>query len=223
MTECDYLDSKAPHSLPLVRTARLLAYGTIFYNLIEGAISIYFGLHEESFSLAGFGVDSLIEVASAILVLWRIGRDFDRNSRLSIEAERRATFGIGLLFGLLALFVSLAALDQLWGRSHPSSTVPGLVVSLVSLSFMFFLWRAKLKVAKGLDSKSLASDAACSMACIKLSLVLLAGSFLYWIRPTLWWIDSAATLVLALLILREGYEMISASRQQTFSGGCGCR
>ncbi len=73
-----------------------------------------------------------------------------------------------------------------------------------------------------LDSRALASDAACSLACMKLSSVLLAGSLLFILWPRLWWLDGAAAIVLAVLIGREGWEMVRASLDETFEGGCGC-
>jgi divalent metal cation (Fe/Co/Zn/Cd) transporter len=87
---------------------------------------------------------------------------------------------------------------------------------------MFYLWTAKRAVARALDSSTVAKDAVCSLACIKLSGVLLAGSLLYWLSPKLWWVDSAAALALALLIGREGLETVRAARRADFSGGCGC-
>jgi len=203
-----------------VKFAERLAYFTIGYNILEGAVSIFLGIREESFALAGFGFDSLIEVASAFLVLWRLRSDFEHGAPMSIAAERKATFGIGLLFIILSLVAALAALIQLSDGDHPVSTMPGVVISLLSLSFMFYLWRSKLQTAKALGSKTLESDAACSFACIKLSGVLLAGSLLFTLLPTLWWIDSVAALILSGLILHEGYETIKTSRREDFTGGC---
>lgn len=206
----------------LVQKAKWLAYFTIGYNLLEGVISIALGLKEESFALAGFGVDSLVEVASAVLVVWRLRSDFDRESIISLASEKKATFGIGGLFLILALITATAAVVQLVESKHPDSTIPGILVSIVSLSFMFFLWKAKLNVAKALDSKTLAADAACSLACIQLSGVLLAGSLVFWLAPSLWWADAVAALGISILVTKEGWETILASRKEDFQGGCGC-
>lgn len=206
----------------MVQKAKWLAYFTIAYNILEGVVSIGLGIQEESFALAGFGCDSLVEVASAVLVVWRLKADFDHTSTISMQAERKATFGIGVLFLLLAGITAAAAIIQLAQRNHPESTVPGVVISLVSLSFMFFLWRAKLNVANALGSKTLLSDAACSLACIQLSGILLAGSILFWAAPALWWIDAAAAMGISALVVREGWDTIRASRKADFTGGCGC-
>jgi len=203
------------------RRALWLAWFTIAFNLLEGAVSLHFGWSDESISLMGFGADSLIEVASATLVLWRLAAGH-RGGETSKKRERRATHWIGVLFILLALSTVAGAVVQLVGRNHPDTALPGLVVALVSLSFMFFLWRAKHRAAQVLDSATLEKDAACSRACIQLSVVLLAGSGLYLVAPSLWWADSAAALILASFIGREGVDTVRAAARTDFDGGCGC-
>lgn len=201
--------------------ARTLARLTIGYNLVEGLVSMGFGAAEESVALFGFGADSFIEVGSALLVLWRLRVQSDAQASQRLARERRAAGGIGALFLALALGIAAGAVLQLAAGSHPDTTIPGVAVSLVSLSFMFFLWREKRRAACALDSHTLASDAACSLACMKLSAVLLAGSLLFLLAPRLWWADATAAIVLAFFIAREGWEMLEAARRPDFSGGCG--
>lgn len=198
------------------RRALWLSALTIAYNLAEGLVSMAFGWADDSVALFGFGADSFIEVASALLVLWKL---LDHGN---LERERKATRGIGRLFIFLALGIAGGAVLQFTARTHPPTTLPGLVISALSLSFMAFLWRAKLKAAKALDSATVAADAACSRACIQLSVVLFAGSLLYLLVPALWWVDAAAALGLAVLIGREGLGMVRAAKSACFTGGCGC-
>ncbi len=199
--------------------ALLLAWLTVGYNLLEGGVSIAFGVAEESVALWGFGLDSLVEVGSALVVLWRLRGDLQARAT---ERERRATRVIGALFLLLAASVTAGSVHQLAAREHPDTTLPGLVIAALSLSFMVFLWRAKLRTARALDSATLRSDAACSLACIQLSAVLFLGSLLFLAVPALWWADAVAGLALAGLIAREGWEGIRAARHPDFTGGCGC-
>jgi divalent metal cation (Fe/Co/Zn/Cd) transporter len=214
------LAPSAPLDLPRwERRAWALAWTTVLYNLLEGAVSIAFGAADDSVALWGFGADSLIEVASAVLVMVRLRHGFTARAT---EAERRATLGIGGLFALLAVVVAGGALLQLLRGEHPPTTLPGLVIASLSLSFMVFLWRAKLRAAVALDSAALRSDAACSLACIQLSAVLFGGSLLFMLHPALAWVDAAAALVLALLIGREGFQTLRAARDPGFTGGCGC-
>jgi divalent metal cation (Fe/Co/Zn/Cd) transporter len=206
----------------VVGRAILLSWLTIVYNLVEGAVSVYFGVADGSMALAGFGADSFIEVFSAALVLWRFRAEEGAGTALPVERERRATLGIGVLFVLLAVGTAAGALAQLRAGGRPDTTLPGLVISAASLSFMFYLWRAKLAVARELDSCTVLKDADCSLACIKLSGVLLAGSAVFAAAPSLWWSDAAAALVLASFIASEGVRTIRAALKPGFAGGCGC-
>jgi divalent metal cation (Fe/Co/Zn/Cd) transporter len=198
------------------RRALWLSGLTIAYNLAEGLVAMAYGWADDSIALFGFGADSFIEVASALLVLWKL---LDHGS---LARERKATLGIGWLFLLLALGIVGGALLQLTAQRHPPTTVPGLVISALSLAFMAYLWRAKLGAAKALDSATLQADAACSLACIQLSCVLFAGSLLFLLLPFLWWADATAAMGLAVLIGKEGLGMVRAARSDAFTGGCGC-
>lgn len=221
MQKADKLNSSVNKNR-FARRAIFLAWFTIIYNVIEGVVSITFGLSEGSIALTGFGADSLIEVASAMIVLWRMKEEFWHLETMPIKKERQATFGIGILFVLLAVFTAIASGIQLFQGSHPATTVPGAFISAISLSFMFFLWSGKLKAAQSLGSSTVKKDADCSLACIKLSIVLLIGSILYWVMPSLWWTDSIAALILSYFIGREGWETVEAARDVNFTGGCGC-
>ncbi len=198
------------------RRALWLSGLTIAYNLLEGVVAMAFGWADDSVALFGFGADSFIEVASALLVVWKL-RD-----HANLARERKATQSIGWLFLVLAIGITGGAILQLNARSHPPTTLPGLVIATLSLSFMAFLWQAKRQAAQALDSATLAADAACSLACIQLSGVLFAGSLLFLLVPALWWVDAAAALGLALLIGKEGLGMVRAARSASFTGGCGC-
>ena len=204
------------------KRALWLAGLTIAYNVAEGIVAIGFGWGEESVSLFGFGIDSLIEVGSASLVMWRFRGEQNLAPGPGKLRERRATLGIGCLFVGLALVVAVGAVLQVVTRAHPETTVPGIVVAALSLAFMGWLWRAKRRVAEALNSATVAKDASCSLVCLQLSAVVLAGSVTYALLPVLWWADAVAALLLAVFIAREGVETIRASRREDFDGGCGC-
>ncbi|MDH5543528.1 MAG: cation transporter [Nitrospinota bacterium] len=208
-----------------IKKAVLLSWLTISYNIIEGLVSVYFGISKESIALAGFGLDSFIEVGSATLVLWRFRSEsagVNATAVLELKKERIATTGISILFLLLALVTFAGSIYKLVNVEYPISTLPGFIVASLSLSFMYFLWYEKRVVALALNSATMMKDAACSMACIKLSVILFAGSLLYLVVPELWWADSVAGLVLSLLIGKEGWDTFQAARSPEFSGGCGC-
>jgi divalent metal cation (Fe/Co/Zn/Cd) transporter len=211
-------------SPPLVdweRRALWLARATMAWNLLEGLVAMGFGIQEESVALFGFGVDSWVEVGSAGVVYWKLtkktGSAITRKNQ-----ERRATRLISGLFLALAAATAFGGAAQLVTGAHPDSSIPSLIVSVVSLSFMFFLWRAKKATALALNSKALLMDAACSRACIQLSAVLFVGSVLFVLAPALWWADAIAALGLGVLIGREGLEGWRAATRADFDGGCGC-
>lgn len=203
------------------RRARALAGLTIGWNVVEGLVSMAFGFAEESVALFGFGLDSWVEVASAAVVWWKLTRP-PGCATTRRSQERTATRWISALFLVLAGATMVGAVGQLTAGHHPASTVPSLIVSVVSLAMMGFLWRAKKAAAAALDSRTLAMDAACSLACIQLSAVLFAGSLLYLVVPAVWWADGLAALALSAFIGREGWEGWRAAKKADFAGGCGC-
>jgi divalent metal cation (Fe/Co/Zn/Cd) transporter len=203
-----------------VRRARFLAWFTIGYNLLEGAAGIGFGIADGSLALLGFGIDSCVEMASASFVLWRLGADLSGQQRQA-QRERRAGMAVAGLLILLGAGTLIGSGWLLWTRQHPESTLIGGIIAAVSLSFMFWLWRSKLAAAHALASHTLRQDAACARGCLTLSFTLLIGSVAYTLAPALWWIDSAAAIVIAALIVREGLDGFRTCLNGG-SSGCGC-
>jgi divalent metal cation (Fe/Co/Zn/Cd) transporter len=201
-----------------IRRARRLAIFTIGYNLVEGVVSIGFGAEDESLALLGFGSDSFIEMASAFLVLWRLKAEV-AGVEHAARRERIAGMAVSALLLLLAAGTIAASIWQLTRHDHPATTLPGTIIAALSLSFMFWLWRAKVAVAAALGSRTLRQDATCSLGCINLSATLLVGSLLYLVLPGWWWADSAAAIAIALFIGREGREGFHAARR---GETCGC-
>jgi len=214
------------------RTAFLLAGFTTAYNVVEGVVAIFFAFESESVALLGFGADSLIEVFSAVVVLTRLSREAAARRKgvdvPVVEWERRSAVIIGVLLVALALSAVATAILRLIERGAPDTALPGLVVSAASLSFMFFLWNWKLKVNEVLQSPSLAADANCSLGCIHLSVTLFVGSLIAVCfeatntRNPLWWLDAAAALVIAVMILRDGVGTLANAFSPDFDGTCGC-
>ena len=189
----------------LVRRGRWLSYVTIGYNALEGIASIVAGAFAGSISLVGFGIDSLIEVASGMTALWRLNADLDEARRA--RAERASVRIIGVLFLLLALYVAEDAIKALWRRDEPSASVAGIVVAALSLVVMPLLARAKRRVAAGLASRALDADATQTDLCMYLSAIVLGGLALNAVFGW-WWADPVAALVMTPIIAKEGYEAL---------------
>ena len=186
-----------------VERARALAWFSVCYNLLEAAASGAFGLKEGSLSLLGFGGDSLIEAASAAVVLWRFREVVEEG--LEDAKERRAQKLIGVLLLALALYLTLSSsLALLHGRG-PAEATAGIVIALVSLAVMWRLYGAKKAVAEALHSKALRADAFCTLSCMWLSGLLLLGSLLL-AGTHLIIFDGVTSLGMAYLIAKEGAE-----------------
>lgn len=177
---------------------------TIGYNSLEGVIAIAAGVGAGSVALTGFGVDSVIEVSSALLVLWRLHAELG-SPLVGEPAERRASRGAGALLLGLAAYILIEAGHDLVSSVRPDVSIVGIALTTVSLIFMPLLARAKLRTAAALDSRALRADAHETLVCAWLSLTTLAGLGLNaafeW-----WWADPAAALLMLPLIVREGLE-----------------
>ncbi|MGZ9224879.1 MAG: cation transporter, partial [Anaerolineales bacterium] len=156
-----------------------LALFTIFYNLLEGIISIFFGISDEALTLLGFGVDSFIEVMSGIGILAMVLRIRQYPETPRSQFERTALRVTGTSFYLLAVGLAATAVYNLFTAHKPETTLPGLIISVISIAVMWALVMGKRKVGRTLDSSPILADANCTMVCIYMSLVLLVSSLIY--------------------------------------------
>lgn len=203
----------------LYKRANFLAIFTIVYNFIEGMVSMWLGAADETLTLFGFGVDSFIEVISAVGIwhmLWRIRRNSGESRD---EFEQRALKITGGSFYLLSAGLAVTAAMNSYTGHKPETTFWGIVVSIISISFMWFLIQQKTKVGKELDSSAILADAACSRACLYLSLVLLAASVGYELTH-IGYLDSIGALFIAWLTWKEGRE--SFQKAKGISCNCCC-
>ena len=194
----------------LVRRGQWLSYATIGYNTLEGLASIVAGGFAGSISLVGFGIDSLIEVASGGTAMWRLRADVDEIRRERVE--RASLRIIGVLFLLLAAYVAIDAVKTLWRHEAPGQSIAGIVIAALSLVVMPLLARAKRRVASGLSSRALHADATQTDLCMYLSAILLGGLVLNAIVGW-WWADPLAALVMTPIIAREGVAGLRAEHR----------
>jgi len=205
----------------LYRRASYLAVFTIFYNLLEGAVSVWFGAADETLALFGFGVDSFIEVISAIGVWHMLRRIRSNNGETRDEFEQRALRITGAAFYLLSAGLVLTAAVNIYQQHKPEATLPGVIISSLSISFMWYLIHHKTKVGIALDSAAILADAACSKACVYLSLVLLAASLGYELTG-IGSLDALGALFIAWLTWREGREAFRKAAGMECSCSCSC-
>lgn len=182
-----------------------LALLTIFYNLAEGLVSIYFGAQDEALTLFGFGVDSFIEVISGVGILAMVLRIRHSPETPRSRFERTALRITGTSFYVLAAGLAASAIYSLFTGHQPTTTIPGLVISLISIAAMWALVRGKRKVGRALDSAPILADANCTLVCIYMSLVLLAASLVYQLTG-FGFVDSLGALGLIYFSVHEGRE-----------------
>lgn len=200
--------------------ASVLALITIFYNIGEGLVSVFFGLEDESFALFGFGLDSFVEVASGIGIWHMIMRIRKNEGETADHFERTALTVTGTGFYILAVGLAITAIVNLYQGHKPETTFWGIVISLISICSMWLLIHHKVKVGKALNSAAILADAACTRACLQLSVVLLIASVGYKFTG-IGGFDSVGTLVIAGLCLREGKESFEKAKAGSFACACG--
>jgi divalent metal cation (Fe/Co/Zn/Cd) transporter len=183
----------------LNRRSRLLAYATAGYNLAEGVVAVAAGAVASSTALLGFGLDSFVEVSSALVVIWQF------RSRLPESRERLALKLIAVSFFALAAWVGSSAVHALFDDGHARPSPVGIALAGVSVVVMPLLVWAKRRTGRELGSATVLADSTQTLLCTYLSAILLAGLV---VNATLgWsWADPIAALVIAAVAAREGVQ-----------------
>lgn len=163
----------------LYNKAYLLSLFTIFYNLVEGVVSMLLGYEDETLALFGFGVDSFIEVMSGIGIAIMIMRIKNNPDSPKSEFETTALKITGTAFYLLSLGLLAGIVASVITQHKPETTFWGVVISLISIAVMVWLMNAKKSTGRKLNSDPIMSDANCTKICVYMSVVLLASSLIY--------------------------------------------
>jgi divalent metal cation (Fe/Co/Zn/Cd) transporter len=182
-----------------------LEYFTVAWNSFEALVALICGAMAGSIALIGFGLDSLIEVSSGGILLWRLRSDHDDARREA--SERRALKLVGASLLALAAYVAADSALSLLRHEAPERSLPGILLAAASLIAMPLLARAKRRVASTIASRALHADSRQTDICAYLSAILLLGLLLNaalgW-----WWADPAAGLVMVPLIAYEGSQAL---------------
>lgn len=184
-----------------MRRARLLAWGGNGWHVIEFAIALAAGIAAGSVALVAFGIDSLIEVAAGLTIVWRF-----TGSRLeSATSERRAQQVIALSYFLLASYVAVESVRDLIGGHEPAASWIGIGLAAVTAPTMPLLARAKRRTGHALGSAATVGEGGQNMICAYLSIALLVGLLANALGGW-WWADPVAALVIGAVAFREGVE-----------------
>jgi divalent metal cation (Fe/Co/Zn/Cd) transporter len=189
----------ATDKVRLGRRAQLLAGVSVTYNLVEAVIAITAGLVAGSVALVGFGLDSMVEVSSGLIILWQF------RHKLPESREHQALRLMAISFFALAGYVAFESVRALLSGSEPDASPVGIALAAASLVVMPFLSWAQRRTGQALGSNAVVADSTQTLLCTYLSAVLLVGLVL---NATVgWsWADPVAGLVIAVVAVKEGRE-----------------
>jgi len=189
----------------LYKKGLYLEYFNVGYNILEAAASIIFGGIAGSIALIGFGLDSIVESLSGLVLIWRL-RQHGKISREAEERiERRATRFVAITFFILGLYVLFESIKKLAFAEIPGPSVPGMAIAVASLIVMPVLTWQKYKTGKQINSRALIADSKETLACAFLSVALLLGlgaNYLF----SFWQADTIAGFIIAGFLFREGWQ-----------------
>lgn len=197
---------------PLVRRALRLEQLSVAWMVVEGGTSITAGLLAQSVALIGFGLDSVLELVSAIALYRRLNVELrGGDAEAAKRSERKALWVVGVTLLLLCAYIAIDSAVALFGRREPKKTTIGFAVTVLALVAMPLLGRAKLQVGNALGSRALVADAKETFACAWLSTAAVVGVGLNgtfgW-----WWADPVAALAMIPFLIREGTEAVGEAR-----------
>lgn len=189
----------------LIARAFRLEYLTLGWMVIEAGVAIGSGVSAGSVSLLAFGIDRVIELASAAVLIWRLTVELRRGQAIAEAAERTASRIAGGLLFALAAYVVAAAAWKLLGGTGATFSWPGLAVTVLAMPVMALLARRKLGVAEALGSRAMRADAMESVTCGYLSLVVVIGLVVQGLTGA-WWVDAVTSLGIVWFLVKEGRE-----------------
>lgn len=204
-----------------LQAAYVLSLITIFYNLVEGGVSTYFGSHDETLALFGFGIDSFVEVLSGIGIAHMVTRLRKHSIEQRDEFEVRALRITGIAFYILVAGLVVGSTLSIIYNSTPDTTVVGIIISALSILTMYVLYREKLRVGQALNSAPIISDANCTKTCFYLSFILLGSSLLYELFK-IPYVDALGSLGIAWYAFKEGKESFEKAKTKSLTCGDHC-
>jgi len=193
------------------KKALLLSYFTVGYNVLEGIVSIFAGLLAGSIALVGFGLDSFVESLSGSVMIWRFRKHGKISEEEEEKVERKATRYVAYTFFILGAYVFYESVKKLYFHEVPEPSLLGIIIAIASIIVMPILFYLKYQTGKSINSRSLVADSKQTLACVVMSLSLLAGlgmNYLY----GLWQADPIVGLVIVIFLVREGYMTLKEEK-----------
>jgi Predicted Co/Zn/Cd cation transporters len=200
----------------LYKNAYHLSLFTIFYNIVEGLVSMILGFKDDTLTLFGFGVDSFIEVMSGIGIAVMILRIQQNQGSSKNEFEIKALKITGTSFYLLSAGLLVGIIFNIINNHKPETTLWGIIISIISIIVMVWLMTAKRSVGKKLQSEPIISDSNCTKVCVYMSIVLLASSLIYELTGFAY-ADSIGAAGLIYFSISEGKEAFEKAKGKNCS------
>jgi len=215
MCVCTFESNKMEEETKLYTRAYQLSLFTIFYNIIEGIVSIVLGYEDETLTLLGFGIDSFIEVVSGIGIAVMILR-IQKNPGSSINKFEITALKItGIAFYILSVGLLAGVALNIVNKHKPETTFWGIIISLISIVVMIWLMQAKRKTGKQLNSEPIISDSNCTKICVYMSVILLVSSLIYELTGFIY-ADVIGTLGLIYFSISEGKEAFEKAKGKNY-------
>ena len=205
----------------LYKRAWLLSLFTIFYNVAEGLVSMFFGYQDETLALFGFGVDSFIEVMSGIGIAVMILRIKQNPESDKSDFEKTALRITGIAFYLLSAGLLAGIIVNLITKHKPETTLWGVIISSLSILVMIWLMYAKKRIGLKLNSEPIVADSNCTKVCVYMSVVLLLSSLIYELTGFAY-ADVIGAAGLIYFSFTEGKEAFEMAKGKECSCGCHC-
>jgi divalent metal cation (Fe/Co/Zn/Cd) transporter len=180
-----------------------VAYFNVAYHIIEGIVSILFGIIAGSIALIGFGLDSFVELMSGTIIIWRFTKHRELSEKEAMQKEMKAIKMISYSFFVLAAYILYESASKLYLHDKPDPTIVGIVISLISIVVMTVLFRFKQKIGLAIKSKSIIVDSKQTLACIYLSIALFVGLGLNYLIG-FWQADPIVGILIAFFLIKEG-------------------
>lgn len=183
---------------------------SVLWSGVVGAIAVASAMGSGSLSLLGFGVDAVIDAIASIVLIWRFAGE-SRTPDRAAQVERIAETVVGLALVVLSIYVAVASARSLLDGRSPTATALATGILVASVLLLPPIALTKRRIARSLKSGALRADSVLTAVAAGLAAISLAGlsvSSLGW-----WWADSAAALLVALIIAREGIGSVRMSRR----------